>query len=184
MLFATGRLLEGGLLAVCQLNDASTLSVDVCNQPWQRGVKHTHNLITHIHKPKGAHTGKEVKRPTHAKQKVFRSSSEACWRSRELKGLNQPWQTGGGPSICSLSPSRQVRISLPTMVKPGWHEYRIMSPVKSFAFTVTQWHIHTDIRRMWTRYPSHKNTNTNLHQTKSVRLLTTDTWSHNQLHIF
>lgn len=43
---------------------------------------------------------------------------------------NSPWQTGGGPSICSLSPSRHVRISLPTKVKPGRHEYRIMSPVR------------------------------------------------------
>lgn len=43
---------------------------------------------------------------------------------------NSPWQTGVGPSICSLSPSRHVRISLPTKVKPGRHEYRIMSPVR------------------------------------------------------
>lgn len=56
---------------------------------------------------------------------------------------NQPWQTGGGPSICSRSPSRQVRISLPTKVKPGRHEYRMMSPVESFTPTVASTHTHT-----------------------------------------
>lgn len=56
---------------------------------------------------------------------------------------NQPWQTGGGPSICSRSPSRQVRISLPTKVKPGRHEYRMMSPVESFTPTIASANTHT-----------------------------------------
>lgn len=39
-----------------------------------------------------------------------------------------PWQVGGAASICSRSPRRHVRISLPTSEKPGWHLYLMMSP--------------------------------------------------------
>ncbi len=43
--------------------------------------------------------------------------------------IHSPWHVGGGASICSLSPRRHVRISLPTNENPGWHLYLMMSPV-------------------------------------------------------
>lgn len=52
--FAAGIQLEGGLLAVCLLNDASTVSAADCNQPWKSGVKFTHNImITHTQEKNG-----------------------------------------------------------------------------------------------------------------------------------
>lgn len=72
-------------------------------------------------------------------------------KKKRKKKKNQPWQTGGGPSIWSRSPSRHVRISLPTNVKPGRHEYRIMSPVRPFthAHTQRQTHTHTGHGYVW-----------------------------------
>lgn len=69
-----------------------------------------------------------VARPWH--QQTIMKTHTKTRQHTPSSHTNSPWQTGGGPSICSLSPSRHVRISLPTKVKPGRHEYLIMSPVR------------------------------------------------------
>lgn len=55
-------------------------------------------------------------------------SFEMCHCSATHTHTDTPWQVGGGASICSLSPRRHVRISLPTRENPGWHLYLMMSP--------------------------------------------------------
>lgn len=64
-----------------------------------------------------------VKRFQHKQELMF------YWRNLTLlHHKHPPWQVGGAASICSRSPRRHVRISLPTSEKPGWHLYLMMSP--------------------------------------------------------
>lgn len=134
--FAT-RKLAGGDPAACLLNDASGVDADISNQPGQ--------CCIHTHKQSATQTRTWPRRCGGTTWNSYERHTGGRGNTNvDVHGeQNQPWQTGGGPSICSRSPSRQVRISLPTKVKPGRHEYRMMSPVESFTPTIASANTHT-----------------------------------------